>query len=212
MTPTLFTPADLANAQHDAAYRAKVAEMGTREPKPLPEPDEDELFGSYEPSDLPSDHAKGYGKVSGIKGTGSPFHAREHYPRVIKLLQQRHPGWYLPVDRKLVLHSGMIVDQDWGGFMDICGFETAENGRGIGCNVTTAKSMAAHLRDWTSSTNTYGQGKTPVLTLLRGFLACGCLMYLAGSEQEGGKGSRWNYRIELVTEEILEKVIARKRK
>jgi hypothetical protein len=166
----------------------------------------DDPFGEdVATSNLPPAAVTGYGKVSGIKNTGSPWKAREHYPRVRKLLAETHGGFFWNCDRKIMTYSGSMVDQDLLGFMDIQG---VSGGRFIACNVTTQASIKAHLRDYTDPRNTYGQGKLSVYSLLLEFLGNGGEFWIYGGHKEG---ARWQYETVKVTPELLAEYVARKR-
>jgi hypothetical protein len=181
-------------------------EVRMRQEASLPLIDADDPFGADTATEnLPPPAAPGYGKVSGIKGKGSPFKAREHYPRVRKALEEKHGGFFWNCDRKQVRYDGSIYDQDLLGFMDIQG---VSGGRFIACNVTTQTSIKDHLRKYTDPRNTYGQGKLSVYSLLLEFLKNGGEFWIYGGYKDG---RLWRYETVRVTAELLGEYVARKR-
>jgi hypothetical protein len=215
----------IQNAQEalfqDAGARY-IEDIEARKPEPVQarEIDPDDPFdgwGGFSDAELAAvkEERAGLLTVGGVTGRGSPFKAREHYPRAARALMEIHPGRYFACDQKAISGYGrdmVVLDRDALGFLDILGWS---GGRVIGCNVTTIGSIQAHLRKWTTPDlaykgQVYGFGSKRVIDLLRDFLSDGNLMYLLGSYQ-AQKGAAWHYKVLEVTENTLDQAVARKR-
>lgn len=179
---------------------------GVTHTEQVPISDEESPFGpDSEPP--PVTKSGGFGDVK-LKGGKQKFNARKHYPRAKEMLTELWPGsMVFTVDGFKAGYGGTLVSTDLLGFIDIAGITA--NGAWIACNVTTTASMQAHLRDYTSPTNTHGQAKTPVVDLLENYLRNRGVFYIFGFEKVG---RFWEHKVLKVTQELLDETKARKRK
>jgi hypothetical protein len=167
----------------------------------------DSPFGSVKPENLPPVKETMGRNIARI-GTGPRKkrpQTREHYARVIALMEREFGGFFWTCDGKKVVGGGALVATDLLGFMDLQGIA---HGRFIAANVTSKPKIGAHMRDYTNPAKTHGPGKVPVRDLLRRFLQNGGTLFIYGYEKVG---ARWQYERVEVTESLMAEYEGRKR-
>lgn len=110
------------------------------------------------------------------------------------------------------VYGGAIVKKDMLGVIDVLGIKAVgTHTEMLGIQDTTKTGMAAHIRKMASTDEVAipGIGKRPYVDMVRAFLNANGKLLLIGWYQEG---SRWAFETFWVTEDVLQKAIARKRK
>lgn len=194
---------------------APIPAREVRRPKPLPVDDSPSPFGATKPEHLPPvEDSGGFGKAF-EKGaprkplTGTNLSAM--YKRIREHLEKTHGGFCFKVEHWAANDKGFNVKRDLLGFGDLMlvtgvGDET----RVTMVQCTSAGSVGAHMRKYADPTKTHGQAKTPVIELIRRWLAENGRIVVVSYEKDETT-NRWILHEHPVTMDLLDQFAARRR-
>lgn len=132
------------------------------------------------------------------KGIGAALHGP-----ALRWLNETYPGSWWAKGEGYRYVGGNYVKSDFAGFGDFIG---CVEGRMVVVQVTTLADVGPHLVKYTSARSTHGPNKTPIGTLLRGYLRSGGQFVILGFAKEK---NRWECTPTHVTEDTLNEVCSR---